>query len=72
MSIVLRVLGFSVVPLHGDLSQSQRSGALAKFRSGERTILVATDVASRYVVPFVLPLAHNVSTVVSTFLLLTL
>ncbi|KAF5362789.1 hypothetical protein D9757_011017 [Collybiopsis confluens] len=46
-NIMLRLLGFSVVPLHGDLSQSQRTGALSKFKSGERKVLVATDVASR-------------------------
>ncbi|EGO02207.1 hypothetical protein SERLA73DRAFT_178026 [Serpula lacrymans var. lacrymans S7.3] len=47
LTIVLRTLGFSAVPLHGQLSQSQRLGALAKFKSGGRKILVATDVASR-------------------------
>lgn len=35
------------IPLHGQLSQSARLGALNKFRSGGRSILVATDVASR-------------------------
>ncbi|KAL9178819.1 hypothetical protein ACHAXT_003950 [Thalassiosira profunda] len=33
--------------IHGDRSQSQREAALAKFRSGECRILVATDVAAR-------------------------
>ena len=33
--------------IHGDRSQSQRETALAKFRSGECRILVATDVAAR-------------------------
>ena len=47
LSIVLRLLGFSAVPLHGQLSQSNRLGALNKFKSGGRSILVATDVASR-------------------------
>ncbi|EIW85046.1 DEAD-domain-containing protein [Coniophora puteana RWD-64-598 SS2] len=49
LSIVLRTLGFPAVPLHGQLSQSQRLGALGKFKSGGRNILVATDVASRHV-----------------------
>jgi ATP-dependent RNA helicase DDX47/RRP3 len=49
LSIVLRNLGFAAVPLHGQLSQSQRLGSLSKFQSGSRKILVATDVASRYV-----------------------
>ncbi|KAF8633063.1 hypothetical protein AX15_001538 [Amanita polypyramis BW_CC] len=47
LAIILRILGFAAVPLHGQLSQSQRLGALAKFKSGDRKILVATDVASR-------------------------
>ncbi|ESK96881.1 atp-dependent rrna helicase rrp3 [Moniliophthora roreri MCA 2997] len=47
LSIILRSLGFPAVPLHGQLSQSQRLGALGKFKSGGRKILVATDVASR-------------------------
>lgn len=47
LSIMLRSLGFPAVPLHGQLSQSQRLGALGKFKSGDRKLLVATDVASR-------------------------
>jgi superfamily II DNA/RNA helicase len=33
--------------LHGDMSQSQRERALARFRAGAVTTLVATDVAAR-------------------------
>ncbi|PWN48559.1 DEAD-domain-containing protein [Violaceomyces palustris] len=47
ISIMLRLLGFGAIPLHGQLSQSARLGALQKFRSGGRSILIATDVASR-------------------------
>ncbi|KAI8088678.1 P-loop containing nucleoside triphosphate hydrolase protein [Halteromyces radiatus] len=47
IAIMLRNLGFGAVPLHGQLAQSKRLGALNKFKSGSRTILVATDVASR-------------------------
>ncbi|KAM0755921.1 DEAD-domain-containing protein [Meredithblackwellia eburnea MCA 4105] len=47
LSILLRLLSFPAVPLHGQLSQSARLGALNKFKSGSRNILVATDVASR-------------------------
>lgn len=47
LAILLRSLGFSAIPLHGQLSQSARLGALGKFRAGSRDILVATDVAAR-------------------------
>ncbi|KAI5795426.1 ATP-dependent rRNA helicase rrp3 [Peziza echinospora] len=47
IAILLRCLGFAAVPLHGQLSQSARLGALTKFKSGSRNILVATDVAAR-------------------------
>lgn len=59
---MLRNLGFAAVPLHGQMQQTKRLGAykqilricfrtiigaLNKFKSKERNILVATDVASR-------------------------
>ncbi|KAF9518319.1 hypothetical protein BS47DRAFT_1325602 [Hydnum rufescens UP504] len=47
LTLLLRALGMAAIPLHGQLSQSARLGALNKFRSGGRSILVATDVASR-------------------------
>ena len=47
LSFLLRALGFGAIPLHGQLSQSARLGALSKFRAGTRSILVATDVAAR-------------------------
>ena len=47
VTLLLRNLGFRAVCLHGQLSQPKRLGALNKFKSGERNILVATDVASR-------------------------
>ncbi|KAF7783177.1 hypothetical protein Agabi119p4_2553 [Agaricus bisporus var. burnettii] len=47
LSIVLRTLEFQAVPLHGELSQSQRLGAFNRFKSGKSNILVATDLASR-------------------------
>ena len=78
-ALLLRNLGFGAVPIHGQMSQSKRLAAMAKFKvedsiavhcvtvfyfytlqdhsflpstssssqTGERTILVATDVASR-------------------------
>ncbi|EKD13172.1 uncharacterized protein L3040_002974 [Drepanopeziza brunnea f. sp. 'multigermtubi'] len=47
LAILLRSLGFGAIPLHGQLSQTARLGALNKFRAGTRKILVATDVAAR-------------------------
>jgi ATP-dependent RNA helicase DDX47/RRP3 len=47
LALMVRNLGFAAVPLHGQMPQPQRIGALAKFRAGERGILIATDVASR-------------------------
>jgi ATP-dependent RNA helicase RhlE len=39
--------GVVVVAMHGDMAQSQRERALASFRDGNATTLVATDVAAR-------------------------
>lgn len=47
LAILLRSLGSGAIPLHGQLSQSARLGALGKFRAGTKDILVATDVAAR-------------------------
>ena len=46
-ALMLKHLGFSATSLHGQMSQSKRLGALAKFKSGSRTVLIATDVAAR-------------------------
>ena len=47
ISIMLQSLGFSAVPLHGQLSQRARLEALNKFRSKSRSLLVASDIAAR-------------------------
>ena len=39
--------GFTAVPLSGELSQNERSRALAALRDGRARVLVATDVAAR-------------------------
>ncbi len=39
--------GFNAGALHGDMDQSSRTATLDKFRSGEITILAASDVAAR-------------------------
>jgi ATP-dependent RNA helicase DDX47/RRP3 len=44
---MLRNLGFTAIPLHGQMSQTKRLGSLNKFKSKTRSILIATDVASR-------------------------
>lgn len=45
--LLLRNLGFEAIPLHGQMSQVKRIAALNKFKSNEKNILVATDVAAR-------------------------
>ena len=47
LAFLLRTLGLGAIPLHGQLSQSARLGALGKFRARTRDVLVATDVAAR-------------------------
>ena len=46
-SLLLRALGIQAVPLHGQMSQNKRLSALNKFKSRNRGVLLATDVASR-------------------------
>ncbi|KAH3884342.1 probable ATP-dependent RNA helicase DDX47 [Dreissena polymorpha] len=47
VALMLRNLGLMAIPLHGQMSQAKRLGALTKFKSKSRSILIATDVASR-------------------------
>ncbi|VVC90869.1 probable ATP-dependent RNA helicase DDX47 [Leptidea sinapis] len=46
-ALLLRALGVSAVPLHGQMSQHKRLAALNKFKSKARSVLICTDVASR-------------------------
>src|SRR5690348_4735633 len=39
--------GFRVAAIHGNKSQGQRTRALAEFKTGKITVLVATDIAAR-------------------------
>ena len=39
--------GFKVAAIHGNKSQGQRTRALADFKNGKVTVLVATDIAAR-------------------------
>ena len=47
--ITLTQLSFKSVPLYGKLQQNKRLAALNKFKRKDRNILVATDVASRWI-----------------------
>ncbi|KAJ6300849.1 hypothetical protein OIU76_021615 [Salix suchowensis] len=47
LALVLRKLGLEAIPINGQMSQSNRLGALNKFKAGEFNILICTDVASR-------------------------
>ncbi|XP_063846973.1 probable ATP-dependent RNA helicase DDX47 [Scylla paramamosain] len=63
-ALMLRNLGFTAIPLYGKMTQNKRLGALNKFKAKERSILLATDVASRgldipavdYVINFDVPM----------------
>ena len=47
LSLMLRSLGFAAIPLHGQMNQNKRLASLNKFKAKSRSILLATDVASR-------------------------
>ena len=47
LAIVLQKAGHRASSLQGNMSQSQRQQAMAGFRNGTHTILVATDIAAR-------------------------
>ena len=47
LCLIMRALGIKAIPLHGQMTQVKRLGALHSFKSGTHNILVATDVASR-------------------------
>merc|ERR1719147_617847 len=47
LSLMLRGLGFTAIPLNGQMNQNKRLASLNKFKSKSRSILLATDVASR-------------------------
>lgn len=47
LALMLRNLGFPAICLHGQMTQPKRLGALHKFTSGQRSILICTDVAAR-------------------------
>ncbi|KAK2146120.1 hypothetical protein LSH36_631g02044 [Paralvinella palmiformis] len=64
LTLMFRDLGFPCVALHSLIPQRDRLGALAKFKSHQVKVLIATDVASRGLdIPTVdLIINHNVPT----------
>jgi ATP-dependent RNA helicase DDX47/RRP3 len=47
LGYMLRALHVSAIPIHSKLTQDQRNAALGMFVRADRSILIATDVASR-------------------------
>eukprot|EP01025_Chloroclados_australasicus_P019821 TRINITY_DN20867_c0_g2_i2.p1 TRINITY_DN20867_c0_g2~~TRINITY_DN20867_c0_g2_i2.p1 ORF type:complete len:448 (-),score=59.52 TRINITY_DN20867_c0_g2_i2:605-1927(-) len=47
LSYLLSNLNYKAIPINGRMTQPKRLAALNKFKSGEKSILIATDVASR-------------------------
>ncbi|KAK9513031.1 hypothetical protein O3M35_001313 [Rhynocoris fuscipes] len=47
IALMLRNLGYTAIPLNGQMSQNKRLSALTKFKAKNRSLLVSTDVASR-------------------------
>ena len=52
LALMLRNLGFDALPIHGQMSQPKRLGALNKFKGGDRSILVATGVSTSLPSPY--------------------
>lgn len=47
LSLGLEARGLAAAPIHGDMGQRDRERVMEQFRSGSRSVLVATDVAAR-------------------------
>jgi len=47
IALMLRCLGFTAIPMSGQMSQNKRLASLRNFKAKNRSILIATDVASR-------------------------
>jgi len=47
LSLMLKHLGLAATAIHGGMPQAKRLEALSKFKRGEKSILFATDLASR-------------------------
>jgi len=67
MALMLRNLGFDAIPIHGQMAQAKRIGALNKFKAGERSILVATGNSLHFAVQMACAHCHDVDVCVSRF-----
>lgn len=47
LGVTARLLGFKTAVLHGQMNQGKRTATLASFKTGQKNILIATEVASR-------------------------
>lgn len=47
LSNILKIMGYNVTSIHGDMNQRQRDDSMKAFRNHEKDILVCTDVAAR-------------------------
>lgn len=47
VAMSLQARGYTAEALHGDMRQNERDAVMAKFRNGDISVLVATDVAAR-------------------------
>jgi ATP-dependent RNA helicase len=43
----MRKFNFTVASMHGDMPQSERDAIMQSFRSGEKRVLITTDVFAR-------------------------
>ncbi len=59
VAMKLRRAGLSAAALHGELSQSARTKALADFKAGDLQVLIATDLAARGIDILDLPAVVN-------------
>mmetsp|Transcript_10167 Transcript_10167/g.15899 ORF Transcript_10167/g.15899 Transcript_10167/m.15899 type:complete len:160 (+) Transcript_10167:729-1208(+) len=47
LALLLRLLGFEICFIHGEINQTKRLKIIGEFKSGEKKVLISTDLASR-------------------------
>lgn len=47
LALLLKNLGYAAIAIHGGMPQNKRLESLSKFKEGKKTVLIATDLASR-------------------------